>query len=87
MEMKMHDCLSAIFTAVVDYAESLVESVDLSYLGYYLGDCIKIYGAVFRLGAVDDVIEVLLGKNEDMSRSNGIDVPDAKNLIVLIYLG
>ena len=86
MEVYMLNCLSAILAAVVDDAEAVAQTVNLGNLGNSLGDCAEILSAVFSLGDIDDVIEVLLGNNEYVRRRNRIDVPEAQNLLVLIYL-
>ena len=83
--MNVHYRLAAVFTAVVDCSEAFGDAFDLSHFCDSLCDLCRIESTLRVRSQLIDVVEMLLGHNENMNRCYGIDVVEAKDIIILIH--
>ena len=86
MVMRMHYSLAAVSAAVVDDTETGTQVFDLCDLVDGLGNISQIFLALSRRSHVAYVIEMLLGNDEHVYGSHGIDIVEAEDLIVLVNL-
>jgi hypothetical protein len=81
----MHDGLSAVFAAIVDHTEAVLQPFCLGDLGNRL----KALGNIAGILLVDSsgAADILLGNYQEVYRSLGIDIPKGKNVLIFIDLG
>lgn len=86
MEMNVHNRLAAVFSAVINYSEAFADALDLSDFADSLCDLSGIESTLGITCQFINVIEVLLRNNENMNGSYRIDIVEAENVIILVYL-
>lgn len=83
--MEVHDRLTAVLTAVIDYAEAVIETFALGNLCDSL-EALADKSGVFSIDSLS-AADVLLGDNKDMNGSLRIEVTEAENIFILENLG